>query len=118
MCSATPDLLSTPLCTSCKTGARIKGSPSNLAARHRICTREYAFDLLGEAPLWFSGASPAPVEALPGAFGFRNENHTACLAAVEFCALGSFGASFGYPSTSLSAKQEDHDQRLIPESMR
>ena len=118
MCSATPDLLSTPLCTSCKTGARIKGSPSNLAARHRICTREYAFDLLGEAPLWFSGASPAPVEAPPGAFGFCNENHTASLAAVELCAQVSFGVSCGYPSTNMLAKEENHGQRLIPESTR
>lgn len=118
MCLASPDFRSTPLCTSCKTGARIEGSPSDLAARHRLCTREYAFDLLGEVPLWFSGASPAPVEALPGDFGFCNENHTASLAAVEPCAQVSFGVSCGYSSTTQLAKEEDHGQRLIPESTR
>ena len=116
MCSVSPDFLCTPLCTSCKTGARIEGSPSDLAARNRLCTRKHAFDLLGEAPLWFSGASPAPVEALPGAFGFCNENHIASLAAVELCAQVSFGASYWYPSTNLLAKEEDHSQRLIPVS--
>ena len=116
MCSVSPDFLSTRLCTSCKTGARIEGSPSNLAARNRLGTREYAFDLLGEAPLCFPGASPAPVEALPGAFGFCNENHTASLAAVELCAQVSFGAFYGYPSTNLLAKEEDPNLKLIPES--
>lgn len=116
MCSASPDFLCTCLCTSCKTGARIEESPSDLAARHRLGTREHAFDLLGEVPLWFSRVSPAPVEALPGAFGFRFENHTACRPAAELCALVSFGASYGYPSTGLLAKKQDHDQRLIPES--
>ena len=118
MCSVSPGFLSTPLCISCKTGARIEGSPSNLAARNRLCTQEYVFDLLGEAPLCFSGASPAPVEALPAAFGFCNENHTASLAAVELCAQVSFGVSCGYPSTNLLAKEEIHGQRLIPESTR
>ena len=116
MCLVSPDFLSTPLCTFCKTGARIEGSPSDLAARHRLCTRQNAFDLLGEAPLWFSGASPAPVEAVPGAVGFCYENHTASLAAAVLCAQVSFGAFSGCPSTNLLAKEEDHDQRLIPES--
>ena len=103
-----PDFLSTRLCTSCKTGARIEGSPSNLAARNRLGTREYAFDLLGEAPLCFPGASHAPVEALPGAFGFCNENHTASLAAVELCAQVSFRASYRCPPINFLAKEEDH----------
>ena len=111
-----PDFPCTPLCTSCKTGARIEGSPSDLAAHNRLCTREHAFDLLGEAPLWFSGASPAPVEAVPGASGFCYENPAASLAAVGLCAQVSFGAFYGCPSTNLLAKEEDHDQRLIPES--
>ena len=116
MCSASPDFLYTCLCISCKTGARIEESPSDLAARNRLGTREYAFDLLGEVPLWFSDASPAPVEALPGVFRFCNENRTASLAAVELCAQVTFGAFYGYPSTNLLAKEEDHDQRLLPES--
>ena len=115
MCSVSPDFPCTPLCTSCKTGARIEGSPSDLAAHNRLCTREHAFDLLAEAPLWFSGASPAPVEAVPGAVGFCYENHTASLAAAVLCAQVSFGAFYRCPSTNLLANEEDHDQRLIPE---
>lgn len=83
MCSASPDFLFTCLCTSCKTGANLEGSPSNPAAGHRLCTRKYAFEFLGQAPLLLSNASPVPVEVLPGAFGFCGENHTASLAAVE-----------------------------------
>lgn len=86
----------------------MKGLPSNLAAHNRLCTRKHAFELLGKASLLFSDASPAPVEVLPGASGFCNENHTASLAAVGLCAQVSFGASYGHPPTELLAKEEDH----------
>lgn len=85
MCSASPDFLSTCLCPSSKTGARIEGSSSDPAAGHRLCTQKYAFEFVGEAPLLISDASPAPVEVLPGPYGFCDENHTVSLA-VELCA--------------------------------
>lgn len=78
---------------------------------------KHIFGLLGKAPLLFSDASSAPVEALSEAFDFCNKNHTASLAAVELCAQVSFGAFYRYSSTNLLSKKEDHDQRLIPESM-
>ena len=38
-------------CTYCKTGAGMKGLPSNLAGYDRFCTQKYVFELLAEAPL-------------------------------------------------------------------
>lgn len=96
---------STCHCTYCKIGARIKGLPSDLAGHDRSCTQKHVFELLAEAPLLFSGASPAPAEVLPGAFGICDENHTA---SVELCAQVPSGALHRNHPIELLAREEDH----------